>query len=109
MSTNGRPNLAFEGPRSSTKRHKAFTHDPLKEIRGEMPSNRRIEGQMKNPRKGSENHRKRETGGETRTLEESRQTFYTHHERFIQGRACLLNIHPLSRSHHEALKLVLEN
>jgi hypothetical protein len=31
---------------------------------------------MKIPREGSENHQKRETGGATRTLEESRQTFY---------------------------------
>jgi hypothetical protein len=42
-STNRRPNPAFEGSRSSTKRHKALTHDPLKEIQREMPSNRRIE------------------------------------------------------------------
>jgi hypothetical protein len=44
--------------------------------------------------KGSENHRKREMGGATRTLEESRQTFYTYHEKFMQGLAYLLNIHP---------------
>jgi hypothetical protein len=49
---------------------------------------------MKNPRKGSENDRKRETGGATRRLEESHQTLYTHHERFIQCLAVLLNIHP---------------
>jgi hypothetical protein len=46
-------------------------------------------------------------GRATRTLEESRQTLYTHNERFIEVIACLLNIHPLSRSHHEALKLVI--
>jgi hypothetical protein len=68
-STNQRPNPVFEESRSSTKSHKALTHDPLNEIR-------------------------REIWGSTRTLEESRQTFYTHHERFIQGIACLLNIHP---------------
>jgi hypothetical protein len=38
-STNRRPNPVFEGSRSSTKRHKALTHDPLKEIRRETPSN----------------------------------------------------------------------
>jgi hypothetical protein len=38
-STNQRPNPAFEGSRSSTKRHKALTLDPLKEIRRETPSN----------------------------------------------------------------------
>jgi hypothetical protein len=32
-STNRRPNPVFEGSRSSTKRHKALTHDPLKEIK----------------------------------------------------------------------------
>jgi ACT domain-containing protein len=37
---------------------------------------------------------KRKTGEASRTLEESRQTFYTYHERFIQGLAYLLNIHP---------------
>jgi hypothetical protein len=29
-----------------------------------------------------------------RTLEESRWTFYTYHEIFVQGLDCLLNIHP---------------
>jgi hypothetical protein len=38
-SMNRRPNPAFEGSRSSTKRHKALTHDPLKEIQRETPSN----------------------------------------------------------------------
>jgi hypothetical protein len=38
-STNRRPNPAFEGSRSSPKMHKALTHDSLKEIRREMPSN----------------------------------------------------------------------
>jgi hypothetical protein len=37
---------------------------------------------------------KTEIVGATRTLEESHQTCYTDHERFIQGLACLLNIHP---------------
>jgi hypothetical protein len=48
----------------------------------------------KKPKKRLRKSPKRETGGATRTLEESRQTFYTHHERFIQGLACLHNIHP---------------
>jgi hypothetical protein len=42
-SMNQRPNLVFEESRSSTKRNKALTHDPLNEIRRETPSNRRIE------------------------------------------------------------------
>jgi hypothetical protein len=39
-STNRMPNPTFEGSRSSTKRNKALTHDPLKELRRETPSNR---------------------------------------------------------------------
>jgi hypothetical protein len=70
-STNRRPNPVFEESRSSTKTHKALTHDPLKENWRETPSNRLIERRTKIPRKGSQNHRKRETGGATRTLEES--------------------------------------
>jgi hypothetical protein len=46
-STNRRPNSVFEESRSSTKRHKALTYDPLKEIRRETPSNRRIERRTK--------------------------------------------------------------
>jgi hypothetical protein len=42
-SSNRRPNLVFEESGSSTKRQK-LTHDPLKKIRRETPSNRRIEG-----------------------------------------------------------------
>jgi hypothetical protein len=38
-STNRRPNLVFEGSRSSTKRHKTLTCDPLKEIQRKTPSN----------------------------------------------------------------------
>jgi hypothetical protein len=57
-STNRRPNPVFEESRSSTKRHKALTHDPLKEIQREMPSNWRIERRTKIPRKGSANHQK---------------------------------------------------
>jgi hypothetical protein len=77
-STNRRPNSAFEGPRSSTKRHKALTHDPLKEIRRETPSNRRIERRTKNPRKGSENHQKGKTGKTHPSLEEPRRIIYTY-------------------------------
>jgi hypothetical protein len=38
-STNRRPNPAFEGSRSSPNMNKALTHDLLKEIQREMPSN----------------------------------------------------------------------
>jgi hypothetical protein len=38
----------FEGSRSSTKRHKALTHDPLKEIGEETPPNLAHEKSTKN-------------------------------------------------------------
>jgi hypothetical protein len=66
---------------------------PSKKSEEKHPQNDESSANEK-PKKGSENHRKRETGGATRTLEESRQTFYTHHGRFIQALACLHNIHP---------------
>jgi hypothetical protein len=59
------------------------------------------------PRKGSENHQKGKMGG-TPSLEEPRRIIYTYHERFIQGLAFARSSFPLTRSHHEALKLVLE-
>jgi hypothetical protein len=75
---NRRPNPVFEGSRSSTKRHKALTHDPLKEIRRETPSNRRIVRRIKHPRKGSENHQKGKTGKTHPSLEEPRGIIYTY-------------------------------
>jgi hypothetical protein len=60
------------------------------------------------PRKGSENHQKGKTGGTQSSLEEPRRIIYTYHERFIQGLASARSSFPLTRSHHEALKLVLE-
>jgi hypothetical protein len=44
-----------------------LTHYPLKEIQRGTPSNLRIERRTKKPREDSENHRKRETGGVTRS------------------------------------------
>jgi hypothetical protein len=47
--------------------------------------------------------------GEAQTsLEEPHQIIYTYHERFIQGLASARSSFPLTRSHHEALKLVLQ-
>jgi hypothetical protein len=59
------------------------------------------------PRKGSENHQKGKTGGMQTSLEEPCRIIYTYHERFIQGLASARSSIPLTRSHHEALKLVL--
>jgi hypothetical protein len=48
--------------------------------------------------------------GRTQTsLEKPRRIIYTYHERYIQGLASARSSFPLTRSHHEALKLVLEN
>jgi hypothetical protein len=65
-STNRRPNPAFERSRSSTKKHKALTQDPLKEIRRETPSNRRIERQTKILRKSQKKKNARSKGFGTR-------------------------------------------
>jgi hypothetical protein len=59
------------------------------------------------PRKGSENHQKGKTGGTQSSLEETCRIIYTYHVRFIQGLVSARSSFPLTRSHHEALKLVL--
>jgi hypothetical protein len=58
-STNRRPNPAFEGSRSSIKRHKALTHDPLKEIQRETPQI----NELSDERKSSKIRRKGKTLG----------------------------------------------
>jgi hypothetical protein len=73
---------AFEGSRSSTKRHKALTHDPLKEIRRKTLSNPRNQPKNENTKEAP----KRPTEITTPNLIYNR-------ERFVQGLACLLNIH----------------
>jgi hypothetical protein len=60
------------------------------------------------PRKGSQNHQKGKSGGTQPSLEEPHRIIYTYHERFIQGLASARSSFPLTRFHHEALKLVLE-
>jgi hypothetical protein len=64
---------AFEGSRSSTKRHKALSHDPLREIRRKNLSNPR--NQLK-----SENTKE----AQKVPWKSRRRSFYTNHERFIQ-------------------------
>jgi hypothetical protein len=73
----------FEGSRSSTKRHKALTHDPLKEIRRKTLSN--PWNQLKN--ENTKEAPKRPTEITTLNLQYNQ-------EKFVQGQACLLNIHP---------------
>ena len=72
-STNRRPNPVFEGSRSSTKRHKALTHDPLKEIWRKTLSNLRNQPKNENTKEAQKDPRKSQ-----------RRSFYTNHERFIQ-------------------------
>jgi phage repressor protein C with HTH and peptisase S24 domain len=46
-----RPNLAFEGSRSSTKRQKALTHDPSKKSREKHPQIDKSSDERKNQEK----------------------------------------------------------
>jgi hypothetical protein len=78
------------------KRHKALTHDPLKEIRRKTLPNQWNQPKNENTKEAP----KRPMGITTPNL-------LYNQGRFVQGLACLLNTIPLSRSLHEALKLVL--
>jgi hypothetical protein len=71
----------FEGSRSSTKRPKALTHDPLKKIRRKTLSNPQNQPKNKNTKEAP----KRSTEIKTPNL-------LYNQERFVQGLACL-NIH----------------
>jgi hypothetical protein len=73
----------FEESRSSTKRHKALTHDPLKEIQRKTLSTPWNQPKNENTKEAP----KRPT--EITTL-----NLLYNQERFVQGLACLLNIHP---------------
>jgi hypothetical protein len=48
----------FEGSRSSTKRHKALTHDPLKEIRRKTLSNPRNQPKNENTKEAPKDPQK---------------------------------------------------
>jgi hypothetical protein len=85
------------------KRHKVLIHDIQQESLKETPQNSPTEI----PRKCPENHQKGKTGEAQTSLEEPRRIIYTYQERFIQGLASARSSFPLTRSHHEALKLVL--
>jgi hypothetical protein len=71
------------------KRHTVLICDAQQEYLKETPQN----VSMKITRKGPKNHQKGKTGETTQGLEESRRTFYTYQERFIQGLACFAIIH----------------
>jgi hypothetical protein len=73
----------FEGSRSSTKRHKALTHDHLKEIQRKTLSNPWNQPKNENTKEAPK-----------RPTEITTSNLLYNQERFIQGLACLLNIHP---------------
>jgi hypothetical protein len=85
------------------KRHKVLIsgiqQESLKETPPKLPH--------ENPSKGPENHRKEKTGEPQTSLEEPLQIIYRYQERSIQGLASAQSSFHLTRSHHEALKLVV--
>jgi hypothetical protein len=86
------------------KRHKVLIRDIQQESLKETPSKLPHGNSKKKLRKSP----KRKNGRNTTSLEEPCRIIYTYHERFIQGLASTRSSFPLTRSHHEALKLVLE-
>jgi hypothetical protein len=85
------------------KRHKVLIRDIQQESLKEMPPKLPHGKSKKRLRKSP----KRKMGGTQSRLEEPRRIIYTYRERFIQGLASARSSFPLTRSHHEALKLVL--
>jgi hypothetical protein len=65
------------------KEHMALTHDPLKEIRRKTLSNPRNQPKNKNTKEAPK-----------RPTKITMPNLLYNKERFIQGLACLLNIHP---------------
>jgi hypothetical protein len=100
-STNRRPNPMFEGSISSTKRNKALTHDLLKEIRRETPSNRQIERWTKIAQKELRKPPKRKTGKNSNKPWGTMPNHLYIPWMFIQGLAFARSSYPLTRSHHE--------
>jgi hypothetical protein len=60
-------------------------------------------------KKGSKNHQKGKMGETRSSLEEPHQVIYTYHEGSYKVYLASRSSIPLSKSHHEALKLVLKN
>jgi hypothetical protein len=93
----------FLDPDHQAKRHKVLIRDiqqeSLKETSLKLPTGKSKKRLRKSP--------KRKTGGTKSSLEEPRRIIYTYHERLIQGLAAARSSFPPTRSHHEALKLVL--
>jgi soluble cytochrome b562 len=85
------------------KRHKVLIRDIQQESLKKRPQKFPTEIPSKSP----ENYQKGKTGEAQTSLEEPYRIIYTYHERIIQGLASTRSSFPLTRSHHEALKLVL--
>jgi hypothetical protein len=87
------------------KRHKVLIRDIQQESLKQMPSKLPHGKSKKRLRKSPK--RENGPGGIQSSLEEPRRIIYTYHERFIRGLASARSSFPLTRSHHEPLKLVL--
>jgi hypothetical protein len=85
------------------KRHKVLICDiqqeSLKETPPKLPHGKSKKRLQKSP--------KGKTRGTQSSLGEPRRIIYTYYERYIKGLAFARSSFPLTRSHHEALKLVL--
>jgi hypothetical protein len=75
------------------------------------PSNPQEKGPENNPKKspreGSENHHQEQPGTTHPNLKESRRIIYTRNKGSYKVYLAARSSNPLTRSHHEALKLVL--
>jgi hypothetical protein len=61
-----------------------------------------------NPRKDHENHQKGKMGARHPSLEEPRRIIYTYQRGSYKVQLAARSSFPVTRSHHDALKLVLE-
>jgi hypothetical protein len=75
------------------------------------PSNHQEQGpentSRKPPREGSENHHQEQPGTTQQSLEKARRIIYTYQGGSYKVYPAARSSNPLTRSHHEALKLVL--
>jgi hypothetical protein len=103
-----------------TPKSSPFTHGFGRRIKGKRttkgshihpPPNHQKKGTENTPRnpprEGSENHNKERKGRTQPSLEEPRRIIYTSQEDSYKVKLVARSSNPLTRSHHEALKLVL--
>jgi hypothetical protein len=103
-----------------TPKSSPLTHGFGREIKGKRttkgshefpPSNPQEQGSENTPRKppreGSENHHQEQPGTTEQSLEEPRRIIYTYQGGSYKVLLAARSSNPLTKSHHEALKLVL--